>query len=214
MDQNSMFLKYLFLFLLIFISCKSQDVTGDYTHIFNKIGPDRLELVLRKDSSFVYETWSDIIGKQIVKGKWYSIQDTLFLEPDTLPHKPLFKMKEGETLKISGIKVTVLNITDDSPLLGTEVYFNDDPQPHVVDTLGQVYINKEEEIRKIIVKYISEESLNIEDLNTNNILIYFDPNNFKIDPVYVNSEWIIKKNRLVPLDDEGKQLIDSEFVKK
>ena len=204
---------HVIIFILFIVSCKTQKIAGRYIDHNNKIGPDKSEILLKKDGVFFYNSWSDILGKHTLRGKWVYAMDTIYLQADTLSIKPLLTKEESIDENYKGTKITVLDKTDNSPLVGAEVYVNNETQPYIVDTLGQVNFAKRKKIVTVKVHYLVSESIHLENPVTNNdIVIYFNPNNMKINPIYLNDKWLFKNGKLIPLNEDGDQLLENYFI--
>jgi hypothetical protein len=196
--------------------CRSQkDVIGTFEWRGNRTSPDNQIVEFENDSLFTYTYWSDILGQEQVSGKWFLKKDTLYLrrEQEQASQK-LLLLQERMNDSLSKERLQVVEKYDREALTGAEVYLNNEQKPYKIDPTGIIFSNNGS-ISQIKVKYLSwEDSIQVKDKNANDFLLLVNIQGQRMNYSYLSSKWIVKKRKLIPVDENGKLLINSIFVKK
>lgn len=198
------------LFILLSAGCK---ITGEY---FSGDGFNNTELILKKDSTFIYKTFHDIGGTNVIEGKWTKHKNFIILnsnaKPPFKPNSLIEKQVPGQKKKLiivqnmdvsagraiisvnNGQQTDTLNVLMDStywgieyPLFVTGTYTN-------VTPIKSIRILRIDDWKDCVLRdslfYVSNPASNL-------IIIYAQPYNQYYGMNYlVDAAWKLKRNRI------------------
>lgn len=151
MDKpESYYFKTLFIGILVLSVGCSRNLSGVY--ILPGFSPNYLGYSFNRDSTFCLNSWSDILGKDEICGKWKISKDTilLFQNPDK-ESKPVVAFNESNS-DPSKIKIVVRD-THNEPIPGVKLVFNNKPETYITDKDG-VFETSYFKVDKLEVQYI------------------------------------------------------------
>jgi hypothetical protein len=205
-------LVYISMFLFI-SGCK---VTGDY-FIFN--GFSSVHFTIKKDSTFIYQTFSDAGGgSDTIKGRWTTNNGMIFLNssakpkfiPNTIYEKAepnknkkliIIKLMDVDAFKAiisinNGREIDTLNMINDTNYLNdfesidlTGVYTH-------LDSVKNIRILKIDDLKDCLLE---DSVFKISNPSSNVIIIYAQPyNHYWPMKYFVNTEWKLHNSRIYP----------------
>lgn len=204
----------LIILILLLSGCfKNRYANGIYFSNFNgKDNPDFLQISLKKDNTFEFYGWSDILGREIIKGNWNHKKDTIFLNKYEELHYNLIKVEQEYDESIDGVKIMILDKLDRFILYGSTIWVNDDNESFLIDKSGYLLLKKGD-IYKIKVKYFSTDSIEV-NKSYNKYTILIDIMSRKLDYFYLSPKWILKGRKLIPLDKNNVRIPNQYYRRK
>ena len=191
-------LVYLF-FLTAVFSCESQKrlqekIVGKYEA---KSSGFKGELLLNKDSSFVYKYSVGLI-KSKSEGVWEIKNKNLHLKSNDEYLNNCIRVTES-----LGKDAIFIHNSEDKPIQGIQVVLNNEQTILETNDKGTVFFNEERAIKNFSIYYLGETySYNVLDSNTNNYKVtlytddlsktYFDDEMFEITKKYLSNKDGIK----------------------
>ena len=210
MRPNKHFI-FTFSALIISLCISCMRTAGTYRWEGNKISPDSYQIKLNADHTYAYYGWSDIMGADTVRGTWKLSRDTLYLSYQKKKKKAFITSIAKKKLRKDSSKITLLDVSDNSFVLGSKVYLNDD-DGQFVDSLGSVY--KKGNVEKVKVEYLSYlDSVIVQDTNSNHFEIYLDFKANALESFYVSPVWLKKGRRLIQVGTNGNKVKEGIYKK-
>lgn len=200
----------------VLLGCKTNKLLQG-TYSTTAAGPDAFTLILKPDSTFLSESYSDMMGSSSLGGKWHVKNDSLLLNFKTVPVADDFiRITVGPENKDKDMTIRVIDAGDKSPVVGAGIQVNGQPKRLMVDRSGVITDSLASVIRSVLFTYGSiSKTIDISSLHTKNITIVVD---FDKKPVISGAKlpglWKIKKNKLIPFDGNGLLEWNSFLVKK
>jgi len=205
--------------MLIFLvnlttACSSIKIPASYYSESNKIGPDAFEITLNSDSTFLFVGWSDVLGENKINGKWTIKKDTLLLMQESQESNDFIKIIEKTNNELSGIRIKVLDENTNESLIGSEIYINNVETPYIIGLEDEIYIQNEN-IRNLIVKYLHiDKYMTITNTKANDFSILINFNKIKLEVFHLNDKWLIKRGKLIPLNEKNEKIKNQDFIRK
>lgn len=206
MDKpESYYLKTLFIAIVMLSVGCSRNLSGVYT--IPDLSPNSLSYSFNKDSTFCLNSWSDILGKDEICGKWKVNKDTilLFKNPDK-ESKPVVAFKESKPLvkfnesnsDPSKIKIVVQD-TQNEPIPGVILTLNNDSRRYLTDKDG-LFETTYQKIDKLEIQYIGigKHSF-IPKASSNAFFIKFNFNEIELEKLKLPEKLLWKGNTLYDL---------------
>jgi len=185
----------------------SKKIDGRYIHS-TKPTTDNQELILNQNGTFIYRLFYDVGGAFTFRGKWKKNGSMLILEESPLQRK--IESDSGfliETKTDSKSKdLVVYDIKDSTVVAGAEVEINESGVWTATDATGS-YKFSDIDIKNIRVRFFSfsDATFRVQDKNANHFAAYMSIKEkdqwLKSPPTLM---WLVKNNRLVGLDKNGK----------
>lgn len=200
--------------MLFMIACDTYKPFTSYYSVRNMVGPDAYKLMLKNDSTFVFEGWSDVLGGDTIIGRWIMRFDTLILHANKSMQLPVVRVEGKNDTSQNGICIRVIDEIDKEPIVGADVYINGSRKSYVVGSSDVIYPN-ENAVYKIRVKYLSvDDSITIGSSHYNNIVVFTNIRNKRLQMLHLTKKWIKKGRSIIPLDSENKRLINDRYFRR
>lgn len=199
------YLKTLFIAIAILSVGCSRNLSGVY--ILPGFSPNYLGYSFNKDSTFCLNSWSDILGKDEICGKWKINKDTIlvFKNPDK-ESKPVVAFKESKPLVTfnesnldpSKIKIVVQD-TQNEPIPGVILTLNNDSRRYITDKDG-IFETNYQKIEKLEIQYIGigKHSF-IPKASSNSFFIKFNFDAIRLEKLKLPEKLLWKGNTLYDL---------------
>ncbi|MES2061007.1 MAG: hypothetical protein V4456_03750 [Bacteroidota bacterium] len=163
--------------------------------------PNYLGYSFNKDSTFCLNSWSDILGKDEVCGKWKMSKDTilLFKNPDKVKIKSdavaTFNESNSEPSKIK----IIVQDTHNEPIPGVNLVLNNNSRKYVTDKDG-IFETNYQKINKLEIEYIGigKHSF-IPQANSNLFFIKFDFDAIRLEKLKLPEKLLWRGNAIYDL---------------
>ncbi len=163
------------------------------------------QLELNADSTFEYYIFWDVGGGQILKGVWYTNNDTIILNTFNQPKFINSQVYENINPKILNKKRILIRGSDNIPFGYAAIWINDNIEEQIADSNG-IYYSIFDSIYSIKITFLFyEEKIKIKNSLANDIEIVIKDLNWSGIPEFlVNEKILIKNNKIYFHTNSGK----------